>query len=228
MMGFDTFTSKELMNIQSYTPNGSWATDDILVPETIKTLDSTPNQPDFTYTITVGTHGDYPKTPVIASPVYTVSGVDDEEKKNQWTYYINQLNEVDTFLNDLITELSKRDEDTIVVAFGDHLPTMGLEDSDMKSGDIYKTKYVTWNNMGLKKQDADLYAYQLMASITDSTGIHEGTILNYHQTQMNNTDHTAYLDGLDNLQYDILYGNRYCYDGKDKYPATDIVMGLMM
>ena len=36
MMGFDTFTSKELMNIQSYTPNGSWATDDILVPETIK------------------------------------------------------------------------------------------------------------------------------------------------------------------------------------------------
>lgn len=226
MMGFDTFTSKELMNIQSYTPNGSWATDDILVPETIKTLDSTPNQPDFTYTITVGTHGDYPKTPVIASPVYTVSGVDDEEKKNQWTYYINQLNEVDTFLNDLITELSKRDEDTIVVAFGDHLPTMGLEDSDMKSGDIYKTKYVTWNNMGLKKQDADLYAYQLMASITDSTGIHEGTILNYHQTQMNNTDHTAYLDGLDNLQYDILYGNRYCYDGKDKYPATDIVMGI--
>ena len=226
MMGFDTFTSKELMNIQSYTPNGSWATDDILVPETIKTLDSTPNQPDFTYTITVGTHGDYPKTPVIANPVYTVSGVDDEEKKNQWTYYINQLNEVDTFLNDLITELSKRDEDTIVVAFGDHLPTMGLEDSDMKSGDIYKTKYVTWNNMGLKKPDADLYAYQLMASITDSTGIHEGTILNYHQTQMNNTDHTAYLDGLDNLQYDILYGNRYCYDGKDKYPATDIVMGI--
>lgn len=226
MMGFDTFTSKELMNIQSYTPNGSWATDDILVPETIKTLDSTPNQPDFTYTITVGTHGDYPKTPVIANPVYTASGVDDEEKKNQWTYYINQLNEVDTFLNDLITELSKRDEDTIVVAFGDHLPTMGLEDSDMKSGDIYKTKYVTWNNMGLKKQDADLYAYQLMASITDSTGIHEGTILNYHQTQMNNTDHAAYLDGLDNLQYDILYGNRYCYDGKDKYPATDIVMGI--
>ena len=50
MMGFDTFTSKELMNIHSYTPNGSWATDDILVNETIKTLDATPDQPDFTYT----------------------------------------------------------------------------------------------------------------------------------------------------------------------------------
>ena len=223
MMGFDTFTSKELMNIQTYTPNGSWATDDILVDETIKTLDSTPNQPDFTYTITVGTHGDYPKEQVIENPKYTANGAFDEETRNQWTYYINQLNEVDTFMADLIDKVSKRDENTVIVFFGDHLPTMGLQDSDMRSGDIYKTKYVTWNNMGLEKQDTDLYAYQLMASITNSVGIHEGTILNYHQTQMNSSD---YLDGLENLQYDILYGDRYCYNGEDKYPATDIVMGI--
>ena len=226
MMGFDTFTSKELMNIQSYTPNGSWATDDILVNETIKTLDATPNQPDFTYTITVGTHGDYPKEPVIANPPYTVSGISDEETRNQWIYYVNQLNEVDTFMSSLIKQLSRRDEDTIVVFFGDHLPTMGLEDSDMKSNDIYKTKYVTWNNMGLEKKDADLYAYQLMASITDSVGIHEGTILSYHQTQAGKADTAAYLDGLNNLQYDILYGDRYCYNGEDLYPATDTVMGI--
>lgn len=223
MMGFDTFTSKELMNIQTYTPNGSWATDDILVDETIKTLDSTPNQPDFTYTITVGTHGDYPKEQVIDNPKYRANGAFDQETRNQWTYYINQLNEVDTFMANLIKKVSERDENTVIVFFGDHLPTMGLQDSDMRSGDIYKTKYVTWNNMGLEKKDADLYAYQLMASITDSVGIHEGTILNYHQTQMNSED---YLDGLDNLQYDILYGDRYCYNGEDKYPATDIVMGI--
>lgn len=223
MMGFDTFTSKELMNIQTYTPNGSWATDDILVNETIKTLDSTPDQPDFTYTITVGTHGDYPKEQVIDNPTYIANGVSDEETKNQWTYYINQLNEVDTFMKNLIQKVSERDENTVIVFFGDHLPTMGLQDSDMRSGDIYKTKYVTWNNMGLEKKDADLYAYQLMASITDSVGIHEGTILNYHQTQMNSD---TYQDGLENLQYDILYGDRYCYNGEDKYPATDIVMGI--
>ena len=67
-MGFDTFTSKELMNITKYTPNGSWAADDILVDETIKSLDATPDQADFTYTITVGTHGDYPTEPVIEFP----------------------------------------------------------------------------------------------------------------------------------------------------------------
>lgn len=226
MMGFDTFTSKELMDISDYTPNGSWSTDDILVSETIKSLDATPDQADFTYTITVSTHGDYPTEKVIEDPKYIVSGLDDVESYNQWTYYVNQLNAADRFIKGLIEELEQRDEDTIVVMFGDHLPTMGLEDSDMKSGDIYKTKYITWNNFGLEKEDADLYAYQLLASTTDSADIHEGTIFTYHQTMADALDAEKYSNGLENLQYDILYGNRYCYDGKDAYPATDIIMGL--
>ena len=222
MMGFDTFTSKELMNITALTPNGSWSTDDILVNETMKTLDATPGS-DFTYTITVCTHGDYPTEPVIENPAITVSGVDDEAQANQWTYYVNQLNASDSCISSLIDRLSQRDEDTVVVMFGDHLPTMGLTDDDMKSGSIYKTKYITWNNFGLEKKDADLYAYQLLASITDSVGIHEGTIFNYHQTQ---SDSATYLEGLENLQYDILYGKRYCYNGEDLYPASDLVMGI--
>lgn len=222
MMGFDTFTSKELMNITEYTPNGSWSTDDILVGETIKSLDATEGS-DFTYTITVCTHGDYPTEPVIENPAITISGVDDEAAANQWTYYVNQLNAADKFISALIDKLSQRDEETIVVMFGDHLPTMGLTDDDMKSGSIYKTKYITWNNFGLPKEDADLYSYQLLASITDSVGIHEGTIFNYHQTQ---SESATYLEGLENLQYDLLYGKRYCYNGEDLYPASDLVMGL--
>lgn len=226
MMGFDSFTSKELMDIQIYTPTGSWPTDDILIPETIKTLDSTPDQADFTYTITVGTHGDYPPDPVIEDPPYTVSGIADEGKTNSWTYYVNLLHATDVFLANLIEELDKRDEDTILIAYGDHLPTMGLSEEDMLSGDIYKTNYVTWNNFGLEKEDADLYAYQLMPHITDTLGIHEGTVMKYHQTQSSSYDQETYLEGLNELQYDILYGRRYCYGGQDPYPATDIVMGI--
>lgn len=223
MMGFDTFPSKELMDIREYTPTGSWASDHILVDETIKTLDSTPNAPDFTYTITVGTHGDYPKTPVIEDPAFTISPLADEETTNQWTYYINQLHQTDLFLANLIAEIEKRGEDTIIVAFGDHLPTMGLTEADMVSGDIFKTNYVTWNNMGLRKIDQDLMAYQLLATTLDRINIHEGTIMNYHQTQKKSP---SYFSGLEMLQYDILYGERYCYNEMDKYPATDIVMGI--
>lgn len=198
----------------------------ILVNETMKTFDATPDQSDFTYIITVSTHGDYPKEPVIENPEFTVSGVDDEGMANAWTYYVNQLNASDRFISSLIDRLSKRDEDTIVVMFGDHLPTMGLKDSDMKSGDIYKTKYITWNNMGLPKEDADLYAYQLLANTTNKVDIHEGTIMNYHQTQMGTADEASYDEGLDLLQYDLLYGKRYIYNEADLYPASDLVMGI--
>ena len=223
MMGFDTFTSKELMNITQYTPNGNWPTDDILVQETVKALDSTKDQSDFVYTITVEGHGDYPTEKILTDPAIKVSGAATEESNNQWEYYVNMIHEVDDFIGDLITAVDRRGEDTIVVMFGDHLPTMGLSDSDMKSGDIFKTKYITWNNMGLPKEDADLTAYQLLSQITDQAGIHEGTMFNYHQTQRNSE---TYLNGLENLQYDLLYGKRYTYGGEDLYPATDLQMDV--
>ncbi|MBO5097558.1 MAG: LTA synthase family protein [Agathobacter sp.] len=226
MMGFDTFTSKELMDITEFTPNG-WAEDAILVEETMKTLLSTPNQPDFTYTITVGTHGTYPTESILEDPYCEILGIDNEELTNQWTYYMHQLNKTDQFIEGLIRQLEQLDEDTIVVFWGDHLPTMGLEDEDMVSGDIYKTSYVTWNNFGLEKEDCDLYAYQLMADILDTIGIHEGTMIGYHQTQAGVLDEETYINGIEQLQYDILYGERYCYeDGISPYPPTEIVMGL--
>ncbi len=224
--GFDTFISKEMMNIQEYTPLGSWPTDDILIGETKKALDSTPNQSDFVYTITVQGHGSYPDEKVIQNPEITVSGADSEEKNNQWEYYVNQIHEVDKFIKNLTDMLSERDENTILVLFGDHLPTMGLTDEDLKSGDIFKTKYATWNNFGLEQKDADLAAYQLLAYTTEQAGIHEGTIFTYHQAEEYDTANEQYQNKLENLQYDILYGERYCYDGKDLYPASDLQMGV--
>lgn len=223
MMGFDSFTSKELMNITDYTPLGSWPTDDVLVEETVKALDSTEGQSDFVYTITVEAHGDYPSEKIIENPAISVTGAADEASNNQWEYYVNMIHEVDDFIGDLIAAVDARGEDTIIVFFGDHLPTMGLTDEDMASGDIFKTKYITWNNMGLEKDDADITAYQLLAHITDQVGIHEGTILRYHQTQ---SDSETYQSGLENLQYDLLYGKRYAYNGEDLYPATDLMMDV--
>lgn len=223
MMGFDSFTSKELMNINQYTPNGNWPTDDVLVQETVKAMNATENQSDFVYTITVEGHGDYPTQKVLENPAITVSGAADEALNNQWEYYVNMIHEVDDFIGDLIEAVNRRGEDTVIVFFGDHLPTMGLTGEDMKSGDIFKTKYITWNNMGLPKEDADLAAYQLLSAVTDQAGIHEGTIFNYHQTQSGSE---TYMSGLENLQYDLLYGKRYAYHGEDLYPTSDLIMDV--
>ncbi len=223
-MGFDSFTSKEMMNIQEYTPLGTWPTDDILINEVKKSLDSTPQQ-DFVYTITVQGHGAYPAEKVIPNPEITVNGAMNEAKNNEWEYYVNEIHEVDKFIGNLIDMLSKRNEKTMVVFFGDHLPTMGLTNEDMISGDIFKTKYVTWNNFGAEKINRDLTSYQLLASVTDQAGIHEGTMFSFHQNSQYAMTEEASRD-MELLQYDILYGKRYAYHGADPYPASELQMGV--
>lgn len=229
-MGFDAFVSREFMNIREYTPLGSWPTDDILRKEVQKCLDDTPGQSDFVYTITVQGHGAYPKEKVIEQPAISVSANGfDKETNYQWEYYVNMLHEVDRFIGSLVDDMSRRNERTMVVMFGDHLPTMNLTNTDMASGDIFKTKYITWNNYGLPKQDADITAYQLMAAMLDRTGIHDGTMTSFHQANRadlwSEQDET-YIQKLELLQYDVLYGEHYAYNEKDIYPASSLELGL--
>lgn len=226
-MGYDSFTSKEEMNITEYNEIQTWPKDHILVNETKKTLDSTKNKSDYIYTITVQSHGSYPTEKVFDNPEIKVTGGDTKASNNQWEYYINELHEVDQYIGDLIEMLQKRDEKTIVVMYGDHLPTMGLEESDVKSGNLFNTKYVTWNNFGLDLQDKNLKTYQLTAYIMDKLGIHEGTIFKYHQTQMHKktTKKASYLKNLEQLQYDLLYGKVYSNNEK-AYTGSDMEMGV--
>lgn len=222
-MGFDTFTSKELLNINELTPLGTWSTDHVLLGAVNDCLNSTPDRSDFIYTITVQGHGTYPTERIIENPEIFVSGADTPEENYQWEYYINEIHEVDKFIGDLVDLLSKRDEKTVLVLFGDHLPSLNLTEEDMHKGSVFMTKYATWNNFGLKKQDETVTSYQLLASITDKIGIHEGTIFRYHQSARGTPD---YETGLEQLQYDLLYGKRYAYDQEDLYPASDLVMGV--
>ncbi len=224
-MGFDTFTSKELMDIKDYTPLGTWPTDDILVGEVEKSLDYTPDQPDFVYTITVEGHGDYPKYQVLENPEIQVSGVEDEEMAYAWEYYVNQIHQVDEFIGELIDMLEQRDEETMVIMFGDHLPTMGLTEEDMVSGSIFKTQYVTWNNFGMKKTDETMTSYQLMADMTERLGIEHGTMFTFHQNRYKYAAEEEYQEAMELLQYDILYGDHYVYGGENPYPASDLIMG---
>lgn len=227
-MGFDSFTSKEMMDITKYNEIKTWPTDDILVGETTKTLNSTKNQSDFIYTITVQSHGAYPTEKVFKNPPIKVTGASTSDSRNQWEYYVNEIHEVDKTIGKLIKTLSNRKEKTLVVMYGDHLPTMGLENSDMKSHNIFNTMYVTWNNFGMKKKDANLKAYQLMAHYTDRLGIHEGTMFRYHQSELKRhlTKNKLYMNNLEQLQYDLLYGKNYSLMGKPLDRSTPMEMGV--
>lgn len=134
-MGFDTFTSKEFMNVLQTTENG-WAKDEILTHHIMEAMDTT-KQEDFVFTVSVQGHGNYPETQVIENPKIKVEGIEDEALKNKWEYYVNQVYEMDQFVGDLIKAVEERNEPSVVVFYGDHLPTMGLKAEDLKSRYLY-------------------------------------------------------------------------------------------
>ncbi len=223
-MGFDSYTSKEFMNILQYTENG-WATDDVLIEHILNAMDSTEQQ-DYVFCISVEGHGDYPEEKVIENPLIEVTGIADEGKKNSWEYYVNHLYKTDEFIADLIAELENRGEPTVLVLYGDHLPTMGLTAEDLTSRYLFNTNYVIWDNIGLEKEDETLATYQLTAAVFEKLGIYSGTVFNYHQARRQTTN---YLADLELLQYDILYGERYAYGGKKNAPTIDdsFQMGIL-
>jgi len=220
-LGFDTFTAEEYMNITEYTPTG-WAKDSILTSQIMAALESTEKQ-DYIYTISVQGHGEYPTDYAIEDPSISVSGFEDESKKNQWEYYINQVYEMDQFIGELVETLSEFDEDVVLVMYGDHLPTLGLEVSDVKNRYLFQTEYVIWDNMGLSEKDQNISSYQIGAEVLNQLDIHVGTIFTYHQNRRNSKNYQV---NLEELQYDILYGNQYAYGQENPFEATEIQMGL--
>lgn len=220
-MGFDTFTSKEFMNVLQTTENG-WAKDEILTQHIMEAMDTT-KQEDFVFTVSVQGHGNYPETQVIENPKIKVEGIEDEALKNKWEYYVNQVYEMDQFVGDLIKAVEERNEPSVVVFYGDHLPTMGLKAEDLKSRYLYNTNYVIWDNIGLQKDDKNIPAYQLMSEVLNRLDIHSGTVFNYHQQRKGTKN---YLSDLELLQCDILYGKQYVYNGKAPITEGHMVMGI--
>ena len=221
-LGFDTFTSAEYMSEEEDKNPLGWTKDEILTDEIIKCLDST-EESDYIYTISTQGHGAYPEEQLIDDPEITVSGAETEAQNNQWEYYCNEIHEMDNFVKELTDALADYPEDVILVMYGDHLPTMGLTVEDLKNKYLFQTQYVMWDNFGLEKKDENLAAYQMAAEVMDRAGIHEGTIFRYHQARRNTRNYQV---DLETLQYDMLYGKKYSYDGESPFQRTKMRMGL--
>lgn len=223
-LGFDRFISREHMFNVNYTPTG-WAKDDVLVDEISDLISSTPES-DFIYAISVQGHGAYPETKVLDDSEIQVTVSSDtlnENDINKWQYFTEQMYEMDIFVSDLINSLSEINEPTIVAFYGDHLPSLGLDDDSVSNNNIYQTPFLIWDNINLPKETLNLKTYQLSSYILDKANISGGIISKLHQTQSTSEEYNSLLHL---LQYDILYGNNYIYNSKSLYNKTDIQYGF--
>lgn len=225
-LGFNSFVSIEYIEKYEMNPIG-WVKDKCLTDEIVGILDST-STPDYIYTISVQGHGDYPEnTDGLDLPV-KVTNNNVTGNPNGFEYYVNQTHEMDAFVAELIDALSKRNEKTILVIYGDHLPTFDITDDDLKNGDIYQTQYVVWNNYNLQIENKDLQAYQLSAYLMKNLGMKGGVISKLHMSHFDKEDKEdkeEYLSNLKLLEYDILYGNCQAYEGVNPYKITNMKMG---
>ncbi len=195
-LGFDTFTPVEMMNGVTLNPLG-WEEDAVLTGEILSALDSTAG-PDFVFTVTVQGHGNYPSEAPGEGASFTgshsgwdpdnalitVYGADDEEQLHQFTYYVNQLRETDRFIGELTLALEARAEPTVVVFYGDHMPSIGLTEDGLSAGSLYQTEYVIWSNTDRLPETGDgrdLDANQLSAYVQQLLGLAEGDIARLHQ-----------------------------------------------
>lgn len=220
-MGFDTFTSVEYMKNVEKTPK-NWAKDDVLTECITDALDSTDGR-DMIYTISVQGHGKYPPEQVLQNPTIEVTAAPSEELKWKYEYYVNQIYEMDQFIKALTDTLAKREEPTVLVMYGDHIPALDMTENDLESGNLYGTQYLIWDNMGLKKDDENLHAYQLAAHVMEMLDMQVGTIFTYQQNHKNSE---TYLADLKALGYDMLYGKYYIYGGTNPFKPTNLKMGV--
>ncbi|MBO5260755.1 MAG: LTA synthase family protein [Coprococcus sp.] len=224
-MGFDSFTPMEFMyNIETTQKN--WEKDKVLTGEIMKTLGSTPGR-DFVFTVSVQGHGRYPSVldEVNYSYPVRVAGTGDEELDTQWTYYCNQLREMDEFIGELISELEKSREPVVLLMYGDHLPGFDFTDDDVENGNLYQTEYFIWSNIkNFPVEDEDLEAYQISTKLFDMLGYEKSYIQKYHTLYKPGEE--GFDEGLEKIEYDMLYGQRYMYPDGWPYAPTNMRYGI--
>ena len=224
-MGFDTFTPMEYMYNLEHTQK-NWEKDNVLTGEIMKTLDSTDGR-DFIFTVSVQGHGRYPSELDEENFDYPirVAGTGDEALDTQWTYYCNQLHEMDQFIGDLVSKLKYLHEPVVLVMYGDHLPGFDMTNDDIVNGDMYQTEYIVWSNIsGFPTEKEDIAAYQLSTKVFDMLGFDKSYVQKF-QTEYKPGDEN-YDDELKLIEYDMLYGKRYMYPDGWPYEPTDMQYGI--
>ena len=219
-MGFNRFVPLEYMEGYDLTITG-WPKDEILLDVIRKTTQSTEGK-DFVFAVTVQCHGPYIDMPKDESEE-TLPEEEAQEETEGMEYFLSMLSETDELIGNLVKEYAASDEKTIIVFYGDHLPSINLENEDLVTESIYETEYVIWSNYELPKNDRDLEAYQLGAYALDQIGVDTGIMIKFHQTQMDKKD---YMRNLEILEYDMLYGERYIYGGREFIANEKMQMGV--
>lgn len=228
-LGFDKYISLETM-LKEPLIDGLY-TDDAMLNEMILEEIRNNEQSSFIYAVTMQGHGPYDEMPLTGGEVKVETTLP-KETKSILEKYLNNINNVDKDLGELVSELKKVNEPTILVYFGDHIPPIGLEKYEDFGFDIYgengkKTPIVIWNNYEQKKEEIKFNINMLGPYLLNEFNLESNEFFNYlyeystgYPEIDNKRNGVAYGD-FEMLHYDIMHGEQYIYELSDKPKIND-------
>ena len=221
-LGFDDFTSKEYMS--NYELNErEWVKDVILTKYIEKALDSTKDS-DLVYTVSVLGHSSYPTDAENYDFPIKVSGTLDQKVLNQMYYYVNQIKGTDDFIGELVDMVNKRDEDTIILFYSDHMPKLKIFEDDDFYLDKYKAPFAFYANFDIEKYDIDeIESYELSSLMFKEAGLKYGPMERFN-TYMKDDPEFSKMQDL--IEYDALFGKSYYINVDEKAKKNTLKMGV--
>ncbi|PEZ92510.1 phosphoglycerol transferase [Bacillus cereus] len=134
VLGFDKFNAQDTM--ENVEVDGDYISDLSMSKEIIAELEKQ-KKPTFIHAVTMQNHFPFTEGRFGENQI-EISGLENEESKAELETYTEGLRRSDEALQYLIEELDNLDRPTLLVFFGDHLPSLGTNKS------LYKeTGYIT-------------------------------------------------------------------------------------
>lgn len=223
-IGFETFIPIEAMTSREISQN-FWYKDNILINEIITKIKNTPEK-DFIFGVTVESHGPY--NTLINGDIVVESNSLSEKDLIELQNYTNIIKHVDDFILNLINELNNTNEEYILILYGDHLPSLGENQSTFSSltkEDLFKTPYLIIESNNKKMisidKNTEIHAYEFLYEIFSDLNINS-TI--YHRFREIFKEDPKYNDYEKQLILDIKKQNIYD-NSKFPYEISPIKIG---
>lgn len=177
-LGFDElYFEKELTSIPdvSWTPSGNYISDDSFVSYIEYLLQKNSNEPTFLFGISMENHQPYEEK--YEKTLIKVKNDNlSADTKNIIENFATGIFMSDKALKKLVDFIDTREKETLLIYFGDHLPSLGqdkkaytergfiskdLTDEDMRK--LMKTPFLLYSNFDIKKSETrDISSYNLI------------------------------------------------------------------
>ncbi len=209
--------------------------------------------PDFVFANTMENHAPFFYNGKFEKNTFKVQGPVSDESKEMLETYATGIADADGMLQMLAEHYTQVDEPTVVVFFfGDHMPLLGNNykvykesnylsenDPDFVRKKMYSTPVVVWNNYLPEQKDQFSISPSFLSSyVLKLTGL-KGTYFTDFLDKLSQkqpvippnykslTDNGKQIGQYKQLQYDILFGDRYGYRPfESRIVDSNFVLGL--